>query len=155
MARFHLLLPALLMATLVMAQPPVRRELGGFSLRLPSALVQQTGGIDSHAGQLVGDGLRIDYDLGIHADPLKPRDGISGREEHAVVVDGRPARLVSWRVEQPAPARYFIGLHLPQVRDSVMGPMRLTLLAQTPDPARLAEAQAMLLSLWLAPHGVR
>lgn len=73
-----------------------------------------------------------------------------------MVVDGRPARPVSRRVERPVPARHFIGLHLPQVGDSVMGPIRLTLLAQTPDPARLAEAQAqaqaMLLSLRLAPR---
>lgn len=164
MAGSRLLLPALLTTTLVVvvvvvvavvvaaAQSQARRELGGFSLQLPPGVTQQAGGIDSHAGRLVGDALRIDYDRGIHADPLMPREGITGREERAVVVDGRPARLVSWRVEQPAPARYFIGLHVPQAGESVMGAIRLTLLAQVPDSARLADAEALLLSLRLTPQ---
>lgn len=146
-------LPALLLSLLVttgaLAHPTARRDLGGFSLQLPAGLSRQAGGIDSHAGRLVGEALTIDYDLGAQADALQPREGISGRQERAVIVDGRPARLVSWRVDGPPPAapRYFIGLHLPRVADSVMGPVRLTLLGQVLDPAKLAEAEAILMSL--------
>nr|WP_316641546.1 hypothetical protein [uncultured Roseateles sp.] len=149
MARSRLALLALLLAAGAVANPPSRRELGGFSLQLPAGVTQQAGGIDSHAGRLVGAALQIDYDLGLNADPLLAREGISGREERAVTIDGRPARLVSWRVEQPAPVRHFVGLHLPQVGESVMGPLGLTLLAQARDATALAEARAILLSLRL------
>jgi len=142
------------LAGLVMAAEPLpRRELGGFSLQLPPGMQQQAGGSDSRAGRLVGGALRIDYDLGLYADPLQPREGISAREERAVQIDGRPARLVRWRVEgpaSPATARFFVGLHLPQAGQSVMGPIRLTLLAQADDAAGLNEAQAILLSLRLS-----
>lgn len=147
MRRIWLPLLALLLGSPSMAEPLTRRELGGFSLQLPAAVSQQAGGIDSRAGRLSGPGLQIDYDLGLYADPLLPREGISGRKEHAVVVDGLPGRLVRWRQEQPE--LHFIGLHLPAVGSSGMGPLRLTLLAQTPDAQQLDALQSLLLSLRL------
>lgn len=136
--------------TLVAAEPLPRRDLGGFSLKLPATLVQHTGSVDSKAGRLHGAGLLIDYDLGLYSDPLHSREGVSGYEERAVVVDGRPARLVRW--QQPDLTRYFIGLHLPDLRATAMGPIRLTLLAQTEDATRLDEIQTVLLSLRLTKH---
>lgn len=136
--------------TLAAAEPLPRRDLGGFSLQLPVTVVQQAGGIDSKAGRLHGDGLLIDYDLGLYSDPLLSREGVSGYEEKAVVVDGRPARLVRWR--QPDSTRYFIGLHLPELRVTPMGPIRLTLLAQTSEASRLDDIQTLLLSLRLTKH---
>lgn len=136
--------------TLAAAEPLPRRDLGGFSLQLPATMVQQAGGIDSKAGRLHGDGLLIDYDLGLYSDPLLNRDGVNGYEEKVVVVDGRPARLVRW--QQPDSTRYFIGLHLPDLRTTAMGPIRLTLLAQTSDATRLDDIQALLLSLRLTKH---
>lgn len=133
--------------TLSAAEPLPHRDLGGFSLQLPASMVQQAGGIDSKAGRLHGEGLLIDYDLGLYSDPLLSREGISGYEEKAVVVDGRPARLVRW--QQPGPTRYVIGLHLPELRATAMGPIRLTLLAQTDDATRLDDIQSLLLSLRL------
>ncbi len=135
---------------LAAAEPLPRRDLGGFSLQLPATVVQQAGGIDSKAGRLHGDGLLIDYDLGLYSDPLLNRDGVSGYEEKPVLVDGRPARLVRWR--QPDSTRYFIGLHLPELRVTPMGPIRLTLLAQTSEASRLDEIQTLLLSLRLTKH---
>ena len=135
---------------LATAEPLPRRDLGGFSLKLPATMVQQVGGVDSKAGRLHGDGLLIDYDLGLYSDPLLSREGVSGYEETAVVVDSRPARLVRW--QQPDSTRYFIGLHLPDLRATAMGPIRLTLLAQTTDATRLDEIQNLLLSLRLTKH---
>lgn len=136
--------------TLAAAEPPPRRDLGGFSLQLPATMAQQAGGIDSKAGRLHGDGLLIDYDLGLYSDPLLNRDGVSGYEEKPVLVDGRPARLVRW--QQQDSTRYFIGLHLPELRVTPMGPIRLTLLAQTSDATRLDDIQTLLLSLRLTKH---
>lgn len=152
MRRIWLPLLALLLGNPLMAEPVAhlaRRELGGFSLKLPAAVNQQAGGIDSRAGRLNGPSLLIDYDLGLYADPLPPREGASGREERAVVVDGLPGRLVRWRQEQPAPTRYFVGLHLPAIGSSGMGPIRLTLLAQTLDAQQMDALQDLLLSLQL------
>jgi len=153
MRRAWLPLVALLLGNPLIAEPAERlerHELGGFSLQLPAAVSQQASGVDSRAGRLSAPGLLIDYDLGLYADPLLPREGISGREERAVVVDGLPGRLVLWRQEQPAPLRYFVGLHLPAVGSSGMGPIRLTLLAQTLDVRQLDALQALLLSFKLS-----
>lgn len=132
------------------AMAQARRDLGGFSIELPTALaLQARGGIDSHSGRWVGDGLQLDYDLGLYADPLLARESISARVERDVIVDGRPARLVHWRLDQPAPRRYFVGLHLAQIQMSSAGPLHLTLLAHGTDPAALKAAEAMLLTLRL------
>lgn len=128
----------------------VWRDLGGFWLRLPPFMQQHAGGVDSRAGQLVGGGLRIDYDLGVYADPLTPRAGALDRAQAAVVVDGLPAHVVRWRTLEPAPGRYLIGLHLPQIRPTVMGPLRLTLLAYGSDAELVERARPMLLSLRLS-----
>ncbi|WP_349741957.1 hypothetical protein [Roseateles cavernae] len=150
LARWLSCLSLLWGVTLAAAEPLPRRDLGGFSLQLPATVAQQAGGIDSKAGRLHGDGLLIDYDLGLYSDPLLNRDGVSGYEEKPVLVDGRPARLVRWR--QQDSKRYFIGLHLPELRVTPMGPIRLTLLAQTSDATRLDDIQALLLSLRLTKH---
>jgi hypothetical protein len=147
---------ALLLGLSAAAQAQPRRDFAGFfSLQLPASMQPQAGGIggDSFSGHLSGDGLRLDYDLGISADPLKDRDGGSAREERPLMVNGLPARLVRWRVEQPAPTRYFLGLHLPRIGMSSAGPIRLTLLAHGTDLAKVDEAQAMLLSLRMAAAG--
>jgi hypothetical protein len=150
---------ALLLGLSAAAQTPARREVAGlFSLQMPPSIaLQASGGSDSRSGQLSGNmsgsGLRIDYDFGLYADPLLPRDGSSAHEERALRVDGLPARLVRWRVERPAPTRFFLGLHLPEVGRSSAGPIRLTLLAQGKDEAQVEEAQAMLLSLHMTAAG--
>jgi hypothetical protein len=144
---------ALLLGPGAAAKAQARRDFGGFfSIQLPDTMTPQTSGVggDSVSGHLSGAGLRLDYDLGQYADPLQPRDGISAREERTLVVDGLPAHLVRWRVEQPAPTRYFIGLHLPRIGMASTGPIRLTLLAHGTDLAKVDEAQAMLLSLRMA-----
>ena len=132
-----------------LACPRQRRELGGFSLLLPAAMTLQAGGTDSYTGRLVGVGLQIEYDLGLYADPLQARAAAVDRTQRAVTVDGHAGWLVRWREPSPAPTRCFIGLHLPQVRDSIMGPLRLTLLAWSLEPAAADAAQTILLSLRL------
>lgn len=145
------LLGACVGATLAVAQPLARRDLGGFSLDLPTTMTAIARGTDSRAGRLVGETMQIDYDYGLYSDPLHPRDGISGYQESQIVVNGLSARLVQWRAAQPAVTRCFVGLHVPQVESSVMGPIRLTLLAWTDDPGQIDSARSILLSLRWSP----
>jgi hypothetical protein len=143
---------ALLLALANGAMAQQRRDLGGFSIELPAALaLQARGGVDSHSGRLVGAGLALDYDLGLYADPLLAREGSSAHRERELIVDGRPARLVQWQIEQPTPRLYFVGLHLRQIQPTSAGPLHLTLLAQSTDPAQVQAAQAMLLTLRISP----
>jgi hypothetical protein len=123
-------------------------DAGPFTLRAPRSMVLTQGGTDSTAGSLAGEDLRLDYDFGLYSDPLRQGENSSGYESRDVAVDGFPARFVNFTLPGKwAPARSCTGVHVPQVRRSALGWLRLTVLACADDPQDLKPARAILATL--------
>jgi len=132
------------------------RDLGGFALHTPADMQLRTGGIDSQAGTLTSDSLRIDYDFGLYSDPLAQREDALDFQSCGATVDGLPARQVQFRLQDAAgQSRSCIGVHVPQVRQSGMGPLRLTVLACADKPDQLKDMPAMFASIRLTGSGSR
>lgn len=142
--------PVVLAACAVAATPSdwQERDLGGFALRTPANMQLRAGGTDSQAGTLTSDHLRIDYDFGLYSDPLAQREDTFDYQSEPVTVDGLPARQVQFRLPDAAgQSRSCIGVHVPQVRQSGMGSIRLTVLACTDKPDQLKNVPAMFMSI--------
>lgn len=119
----------------------------GFTLRAPADWVAgNEAAIDSLAGRLHGPQVTLEYDLGVHADPLLSPAGAAQLQAGPATVDGYPARRV--RFVLPAgvagPAQNCIGLHVPRLRDQPRGPVRFTALACTSDPVKVELLAAVL-----------
>ncbi len=106
-------------------------DLGAFQVRAPAHLGQTAAGIDSQAGVLSGVNLRIDYDFGLYSDPLARREDTLDYQSRAGKVDGLDARFVQYRLAASSAqaAQACSGVHVPRVRATGMGPLRLTVLA--------------------------
>lgn len=69
----------------------------GFSLQLPPGWqLKELQGIDSYVGEIIGDGVRLTYDLGWHSSPLADDDD----PQHVVTyaeIDGLLGKLVQPR----------------------------------------------------------
>ena len=123
-------------------------DLGAFRLQAPANLQQTAGGIDSQAGSLAADGLRVQYDFGRYSDSLTRRDDLLDYQSSAGVVDGLPARFVQFRAkDQTAPAQFCSGVHVPKVRPSGAVMLSLTVLACAATADQLAPVAAILASI--------
>jgi hypothetical protein len=106
------------------------------------------GGIDSQAGVLTADGLRIDYDFGLYSDPLVRRDDMRDYQSTAGTVDGLAARFVRFRLAGATQSLPLCsGVHVPQVRRSGTGILALTVLACADRAERLTDAPAIFESI--------
>lgn len=123
-------------------------DLGAFRLQTPPGLQQQGGAIDSQAGTLVGDGLRVEYDYGRYSDPLaRSADRLDYRSETGIV-DGLPARFVQYRFQgEGGGMRSCSGVHVPRVRVSGSNALSLTVLACADTSEQLAAVPTILSSI--------
>ena len=99
-------------------------------------------GIDSLAGSLTDNKFRIGYDFGLNADPLQTVQG-DDFQIRPTTVGGLPANLVTYSTAGEAGQLQFCaGIHVPEVRHSTMGRIRLTMLAcgARSDSAQCAQA---------------
>jgi hypothetical protein len=126
------------------------RDFQSFTLRAPADWVVIAGGIDSQAGRLQSPGVAISYDFGLYSDPLKPPSGAWDLQVQAGTIDGLPARWVGYKLPAEGTPPVCLGLHVPQVRPSSMGPIRFTAQACTLDPAQLVLARAIMATLHFA-----
>lgn len=120
-------------------------DLGAFTMRAPVKMRLASGGVDSQAGVLTADGLRIDYDFGLYSDPLNPRDDALEYTSRSGRIDGLDARFVRYRLASAPdrPAQACAGVHVPGVRSSGMGPLALTVLVCAATADGLRDAPAM------------
>ena len=121
----------------------VLRDLGPLSMCVPSDWQLSQGRIDSVAGTFKADGLSVSYDIGLYSDPLKIPPEATEASEAAVTIDGHAGRKVAFTLQ----AAHFVGVHLPGIRSTSMGSIKLTVLAQATNAARLQEAAAALLTV--------
>ena len=112
---------------------------GKFSIMAPAGTTfSRTPGVDSFTGVFNAPGFAVHVDYGAHVDPLDRDHHHTQYVARDIVVDGKPAKLITAR-NRGAPA-YFIGMYVPQVRSSAVGPVGLTLtsnLAHEHDSAML------------------
>lgn len=94
-------------------QPPADWEeatLGPIRLRTPVHLSKSGAvGIDSRAGGWEGKDVDVTIDQGPLADPLTSYEGRPDARVSETTIDGRPARVVSFRLED---GRYLAAAHL-------------------------------------------
>jgi hypothetical protein len=115
---------------------------GAFTIMAPrGTLFARTPGIDSFTGVFNGPGFAVHVDHGLHADPLELDRRRAEYLARDIVVDGRPAKLVTARTPG-TPRSYFFGLHVPHVRRSASGAIKLTLTCdlQGPQDSAIVEA---------------
>lgn len=104
-------------------------KLGEFTLSVPASMVLKARGIDSQAGTLQDASHQLSYDYGAYSDPLKLVDGAIAFKERAGLMDGLAARFVSFnQVAVSGKKQACEGVHVPFIRKSVIGPIKLTLL---------------------------
>jgi hypothetical protein len=104
-------------------------KLGEFTLTVPASMVLKAGGTDSQAGTLQDASHQISYDYGAYSDPLKSVDGATAFKERAGLMDGLAARFVSFnQVGASGKTQACEGVHVPFIRKSVIGSIKLTLL---------------------------
>ncbi|MEO7941650.1 MAG: hypothetical protein ABIR55_23730 [Burkholderiaceae bacterium] len=142
-----------------MAATPVKWrtwDLGAFRMQTPANLQQVAGGIDSQAGTLSADGLRVIYDFGRYSDPLERTGDTLDYQSQAGVVDGLPGRMVQFRVNDPAAATQFCsGVHVPRAQPSPSAALSLTVLACAPTVEQLAPVPAIIASIRLRASASR
>ena len=104
-------------------------ELGEFSLTVPSTMVHEAGGTDSQSGTLQDPQQVLNYDYGAYSDPLKSVSGVPQTSERTGTLGGLPARFVSFtRHNYLGQNQACEGVHVPLVRKSAIGSIKLTLL---------------------------
>jgi len=132
-------------------------EFKSFSLRAPAEWLLVAGGADSQAGRLQGpSGVAISYDFGLYSDPLTAPHGAVDMQTQSATVGGLPARWVRYVLPGGAGStpRSCVGLHVPQVRKTSMGPIRFTAQTCVQDPASLALARSVMATVRFEGHPV-
>lgn len=123
------------------------QDLGPFSMCVPSDWQLVKGGTDSAAGTFTAEGLSVSYDFGLYSAPLSIPPEASEASGVAMTVDGRAGRKVAYALK----SIHFVGVHVPDIRSTSLGSVKLTVLAQTTNSARLNEARAALATIRIKP----
>ena len=114
-----------------------------YSLRAPAGTGYRPGqGIDSLVGVFAAPQFDLSADYGLYSETLTQGQGKAQYRERMVEVDGRPAKLVTaFAPELAADKPYVIGLHVPDVKRSILGALKLTLMANVDPPDRFATVE--------------
>lgn len=146
------LLSALLGCASVSAQPCVVSDLGPFTVCVPTHWEVRKAGTDSAAGHLSDGLLSISYDFGLYSSTLRVPAGATDVHESAITVDGHAARRVAYSFQRGGGALvHFLGVHIPEVRASSMGSLKLTLLARASDAKRFDDVEALIPTIRIKP----
>ena len=117
-----------------------------FSIMAPPGTTFARGsGVDSFVGVFNAPGFAVHVDFGAHADPLARDRSRTQYLARDVIVDGKPAKLVTARSR--GGAGYFIGMHVAHVRTSVVGPVGLTFTCDLAREQDYATLESVYLSL--------
>lgn len=84
-------------------------------------------GIDSFVGSFEAPDFKLSFDFGRYSNPLNDLSGDAKYEIRNVLIDGKAANIVtaySSRFSTDHP--YFIGIHFPEIKKSVLGSTKLT-----------------------------
>lgn len=84
-------------------------------------------GIDSFVGSFEAPDFKLSFDYGLYSNPLKDMSGDAKYETRIVLINGKAANVVTayaprFSIDHP----YFIGIHFPEIKTTVVGPTKLT-----------------------------
>ncbi|MGB0909798.1 MAG: hypothetical protein ACPGYT_05505 [Nitrospirales bacterium] len=102
---------------------------GNFSLKAPpGSHVTKQSGIDSSVVTFVTPKAELLSDYGLYSNSLKDGSGLTDYMAVPIMIDGQEASVVTWDTgDSAAPQRYFIGVHFPQLKQSFLGYVKLTI----------------------------
>jgi hypothetical protein len=80
-----------------------------------------------------GDGIRVSFDFGLYSDPLTLPEQATQVKEFSKAVGGHLAHHVSYS----RGSINAVGIHFPKVSSTSIGPLKLTVLAQSRDMTKL------------------
>lgn len=103
-----------------------------FDLMAPAGTSFRPGkAIDSNAGEIVTPDFTLSFDYGLYSNPLNDMSRYTNHETHDARVDGKPALIVTANTPRfPTDRPYFIGIHFPKVKTSILGAVKLTIEGQ-------------------------
>ena len=131
----------------VLPSEPMELTVGrAFTIAVPQGSSLRQGPGDSTAGLIEGPGLILAFDYGVYADPLTADPNRRFTRQEPVVVDGRIGTLFVW----PDPKRSGdsrLGLHIPIVTQTPLGPTRLTLVSDLAAPDDEARIRSMIATI--------
>ena len=114
-----------------------------FHLMAPAGTEYRPGkGIESLVGSFESADFKLSFDYGAYSDALQHLRGDAGYAVRDIMVGGKPAKVVTARAPRLSADRpYFIGIHFPEIKTTVVGPTKLTLfgLFETADNYPLIE----------------
>ena len=85
-------------------------------------------GANSFVGTFSGPGFALHMDYGAYSDPLTDSVRYGAYQTQVTRIDGKAAMIVfGARAAASSDRPYFIGLHVPDVAPSAIGPLRLTM----------------------------
>jgi hypothetical protein len=122
---------------------------GKFELKAPpgSAYVPRRG-IDSSVGRIETPDFTLDFDYGAYSGPLRPSPEARQYQARQVEIDGKAATIVTaFAPGLSADRPYFIGAHFPNLKRSVIGPIRLTMTAWVRAPKNFEAIEAVFASI--------
>ena len=143
---------SMMVASCAAAPERTRHDLGAFWIDAPASWSLTSGGMDSAAGHFTGERLRLDYDFGLYSDPLRLPQGATDVGERSVTIDGLPGRQVRYTLQRGADEpMHYLGVHVPAVRATSMGRLKLTVLAVSADVEQIRQAEAVMATIRFKP----
>ncbi len=122
---------------------------GKFELKAPPGSAHVPGrGIDSMVGRIKTPAFMLAFDYGAYSDPLKAESAYQKYQAREVQIGGKAARIVTALAPgRSADRPYFIGVHFPNLKQSVIGPIRLTMTAWVKAPKDYDAIEAVFASI--------
>ncbi len=90
----------------------------------------------------IGSFFKLSFDYGAYSNSLSDLSGDAEYKTHSVLIDGKAANIVTAYAPRFSTDRpYFIGVHFPEIRKTVVGSTRLTVfgLLETADSYAVIE----------------
>ena len=116
-----------------------------FVLKAPPGSAHVPGqGIDSFVGKIGTPGFTLAFDYGAYSDPLKAQGAYQQYRVRQTQIGGKAARIVTaFAPGLSADWPYLIGVHFPNLKRSVVGPVKLTMSGWVKAPKDYDTAETM------------
>jgi len=100
-----------------------------FSLKAPpGTLFNEGAGSDSIVGTIDAPDFKLSFDYGVYSSSLTNEDHYKNYKSKEMQIDGVAARIVTANnANQSIENSYLIGVHFPQIKESLLGSIKLTI----------------------------
>ncbi len=100
-----------------------------FSLKAPpGSRFHEGAGSDSIVGTIDAPDFKLSFDYGVYSSPLTKEEFYNNYKSKEIEIDGIAARIVTAsNAKQSIEHPYLIGVHFPQIKESLLGSIKLTI----------------------------